>query len=270
MLYEAPFADGRHVIYGDSVYALSREVTARAPATAYQVRIDVPQGTTAAATSVNFSDLPTVDREKFAALGLDDGGTVGVGTTFVYTDDERSKSVLVPSSKYDYIAWKDGTTAAWSVDRANDVTLKTYHYTAETVSSVAAYGRTMRERFAFDLSDLSEKEASVVRTAIDEGNTVTTHSTPTGYTVATDETPPSAFRSLVDRFRGKAQVLYAMGIEYQKGNVGGYYLPRYHGQVYWASLFVSPTALKAEYGKTSDTRTNATPTLPPSTTTVTQ
>ena len=230
-----PFPEQRHLAYQDGVYELSFEVIEETLATRYAVTVDIVTGTVREADAIQFADLPQVDREKFAGKGLADGDPVGVGTTFLYTDAEREHSVLVPESEYSYITWADGTEAEWAVDDADETTLNTYRYSGEQVTTAAAYGRRMRERFTFELSGPSAAERDILETAIANDS----------YVVGSDEPLSDGFRALADRFRGHEQ---AHGLDEDgEGDLSGPYLVRYEGDVYWTSLVVrsgvlTPTA----------------------------
>lgn len=222
-----PLPEDRHIYYDDTVYQLSYEIIEQTPATSYQIRVDIVQGTVTEAETIAFSDLPAVDRKKFAAHGWDDGGTFGFGTSLLYTHAERNKSALVPDSEYAYIGWGDGSEAAWFVDDSSETTLYTYEYSAAQYSTATEYGRRMREQLSFELSGLSDAESAIIQTAIDEKR----------YTVARDETPSPAFRSLADRFRDQEQAhdLAADG----EGDLSGPYLVQYGGAVYWTVLDIN-------------------------------
>jgi hypothetical protein len=229
-----PLPEDQHIFYDDAVYQLSHDVVEQTPATSYQVRVDIVQETVTESEAVQFSDLPAVDREKFAARGWDDGGTFGFGTSILYTHAERDKSALVPDSEYSYIVWEDGSEAAWFVDGSHETTLNTYEYTASQVASGAEYGRRMREQFAFELADLSDAQRDIIETAISEER----------YVVSPDETPPSALITLADRFRAHEQ---AHGLdEAGEGDLSGTYLVRYDGEVYWTTLVVHGDAFGTE------------------------
>ncbi|WP_164471711.1 hypothetical protein [Halosimplex salinum] len=225
-----PLPEARHVHFDGGVYELAHEVVDRTPATTYSVKVDVPQGTAADARTVRFSALPEVDRETFAARGLDDGEAVGIGTTLLYTDAEAERSALVPDSEYSQIVWPD-SRAEWVVGDAHETTLNAYEYTADRVASASEYGRRMRERFAFEFADLSDAEREIVGTAIEED----------GYVVDADESIPSAFASLADRFGGRTQAV-ALD-EDGEGDLSGPYVVRYDGEPYWTVLVVDPEAL---------------------------
>jgi len=240
-----PLPEQQHIVYQDGVYELAHEVIEETPAARYSVKVDIVTGSVEETDAVRFTDLPEVDQEKFAARGLADGEPVGIGTTFLYTDAERERSVLVPESEYAYITWEDGTEAEWVVDDVNETTLNTYRYTADQVATTAEYGRRMRERFAFELGGLSDDERAIVETAIADEQ----------YVVGPDETPSDALVRLVDRFRGHEQ---AHGLtEAGEGDLSGPYLVRYQGEVYWATLVVRRDAFQtseAEDGGTAQER----------------
>jgi len=225
---DPPLPAQRHIAYQEAVYELSHEVIEETAATEYVVRVDVVTESVTETEAIEFAELPAVDRDKFAANGLADGGTVGVITSFLYTDAEREESVLVPESDYSYIRWDDGTEAEWAVDEGHDRTLNSYRYTGEQVATAAEYGQQMRERFAFDLSGLSEAQREIVETAIADES----------YSTETDETPSDAFAELIDQFRDQEQV---RGLDEDgDGNddPSGRYLVRYQDEVYWTALAV--------------------------------
>ena len=243
---DPPLPADRHLSYDDAVYRLTREVTERTPATRYSVKIDVVQDDSVPdSETVNFSDLPKVDREIFAENGYAGGDVVGIGTTLLYTDAERERSALVPDSEYSVIVWDDGDRAEWVVDDASDTTLKTYRYVAERVAAAAEYGRRMRERFAFEFSNLSEEEVEIVESAV--GQTASGATTATaGYVVGAETTAPPAMVSLASRFRDREQ---ARGLdEPGEGDLNGSYLVRYDGEVYWTRLAVYGEQFATETG----------------------
>lgn len=229
-----PFPKDQHIFYDDAVYQLSYDVVEQTPATNYQIRVDVVQGTVNESEAIQFSELPAIDREKFAARRWDDGGTFGLGTSILYTHAEHDKSVLVPDSKYSYIVWKDGSEAAWFVDDSNETPLNTYEYTVSQVAPAAEYGRQMRERFAFALSDLSNAQRDIVETTISKEQ----------YVINPDEGPLSALVALADRFRDQEQV---HGLdEPGEDDLSGTYLVRYNDEIYWTTLVVHGDAFATE------------------------
>jgi hypothetical protein len=223
---EPPFPENEHLVYDVTVYQLSYDVTERTPAVRYSVRVDIVEEPPDESETIHFAQLPAVDREKLTEYGFADGDPIGIGTTVLYTKAERDQSVLVPDSKYSVIVWESGERAEWIVDRARDTTLKTYQYTTEQVATAAEYGQQMRERFVFELSGLSDAQHDIVETAIDEGR----------YVVGADESPSSAFISLVDRLREYKQ---AHGFDDDgegSSDRRGQYIAEYAGDAYWTVL----------------------------------
>ncbi|WP_458207868.1 hypothetical protein [Haladaptatus sp. NG-SE-30] len=221
-----PLPADRHLLYDDAVYRLSRDVLEQTPATRYSVKVDIVEGSVDESETIRFSDLPTVDREAFGEKGLASGETIGIGTTFLYTNAERNRSVLVPESEYSVITWKDGSQAEWVVDDAYQTTVNTYRYSAERVASGEEYGRQLRERFAFELENLPDPQREIVETAIEESH----------YLVDSDETPSSALLSLARRFR-KHEHPTALD-EDGVGDRNGSYLVQFDETVYWTVLMV--------------------------------
>lgn len=221
---DPPFPLDQHLHHRDAVYVLSREVVERTPAHSYTVEVNAVQGSGDGADAIRVAELPPVDREKLAGRGLADEPPAGIGTTFVYTDAEAERSVLVPDPEYGFLVWDDGERAEWVVADAHERTVTTARYTAERVASAAEYGRRVRERVAFALDDLSAAQRTIVETAIAED----------GYFVDRDATPSPAFASLADRFRGQEQ---AHGLDEEgQGDLSGPYVVEYEGGVYWTVL----------------------------------
>lgn len=211
-----------------SVYRLNYEVAAERPATRYFWKFD-PVDEAPAEETVSYENLPSIDREKFRLAGLADGSSgkagLNLGTAFVYANADREESALVPTPDRPVIAWGPERRARFTIKMTNeeDATLKTYRYTATQLApSAAAYGRDLRDRYAFELSGLSDAERDIVEQATERS----------GFFVPPDESPPDAFRSLVDRFRNQDE-LPAGG---SGGEVSGVYLARYEGQLYWTRL----------------------------------
>lgn len=221
---EAPLYTDIPGLHEGAVYHLSESVVDTRPAVDYGVKVDVPQETPADATTVQFADLPAADRAVFEREGLADGDVVGVGTVVTYTPEEEAASVLVPDPEYDYITWAGGETAEWVVDDRWETEQHRYRLSADRVASAAAYGRQVREAYAFELSGLSDAERDVVETAIAEEH---------GYTVPAERTPSPAVDTLVDRFRTRDEV--AANRDPGPG-VSGTYVVRYDGGVYWTRL----------------------------------
>ncbi|WP_284008356.1 hypothetical protein [Haloarcula pelagica] len=229
-----PLPTDRRISYGDGVYELDHTVVEETPATTYSVKVDILQSSPSASETVAFADLPAVDRKQFADHGLEDGDPVGIGTTFLYTDTERERSVLVPGSQYSAITWANGAEAEWVVDGSYESVLKTFAYSGERVMSASAYGRRLRERFAFAFEGLSAAEREIVETAIGEDR----------FVVPPDEEPPDAVRSLAERFRRQDPVQPLAAAAEDEGN--GPYLVRHRDDIYWTTFSLreptTPTA----------------------------
>jgi len=224
-----PLPADRPLAYGDTVYRLAYEVTEETPAIRFSVTVDIVNGDEREGRTVAFSDLPAVDRRVFERNGLASGEVVGIGTTLLYTEREAERSTLVPETDVSVVEWDSGSEAEWVVDDAHETDLKTYRYTVEGTTPASEYGREIRERAQWALSDLSDAERDVVEAAIEDR-----------HVVATDETPTPALASLVERFRPHDRVEESSS-EY-RNEVGGPYLVRYRGEVYWTRLSIRPSA----------------------------
>lgn len=232
-----PLPDGEHVYYDDVVYALDYDVIAQTPATSFQIKIDIVEGSVNESEAIQFSELPRVDRKKFASRGWAEGGTFGLGTSVLYTHTEREKSALVPESDYSYIVWEDGSEARWIVEDAYETTVNTYEYSAEQYLTAAAYGRKMRDRMGFTLSELTDEQQNIVTTAIDERR----------YTVESDRTPSPPFRKLADRFREQEQA-HALDAE-AEGDLNGAYIVQYRERIYWTVLTLNTDSKETDTSK---------------------
>lgn len=198
---EPRYPENRPFVFDGGVYRLSYEIVDSEPATSYRFTLEsvdgevenggVEKGGVEDGESIRYEELPEVDRRNLAERGLDDPEIVGFSSSILYTREERSESVLVPEPEYAVVVWDEDTRGRWTVDRATETPLKTYRYGSEVVhESAAAYGATLREEYAFELSGLSEAERDIVTQAIDAG----------GYRIAPDESPPDAFWTLAERF----------------------------------------------------------------------
>lgn len=216
-----PLPEDEHLLYDGTVYRLSHEIVERTPAYRYEIELRLLRDdeTPKEGESVEITDLPAVDREILARNGFVDE-PLGVVTSFVYTDDQRDRSALVPEPKKPVLVWDHEDRVRWIVEEERETTLKTYRYTAERVASATEYGRRVRERFGFALGDLSATERDVVETAIDQE-----------YVVEHDETPSPTLDRLADRFRGQ-QRAHALDEE-PNDHPAGPYVVNYDGNVYW-------------------------------------
>ncbi|UIP00561.1 hypothetical protein Hbl1158_04145 [Halobaculum sp. CBA1158] len=234
------------VVAGEGVYRFaaetvdSREVH-RFGVTMNPIRTADGEETPDSADRIRFADLPGVDREALSRAGYDDHRPPGVGTTLSYRPGSVEESVLVPDPEYDAVVWPDGPGTIEVDDRGTDA-VYTYRLTADRVASAAEFGADVRERFGFALEGLPAEEREIVEAAVDPETPAPDGDDYSGYHVASDEEPSDALRSLVDRFRDRDPV--AFGWEDPPGGdrVGGEYVVRYDGAVYWASLRVDESA----------------------------
>lgn len=228
-------------VHDGSIYRLSREVVESRPATSFSFTLNPVEGSVDGSETVDYADLPAVDRRKFAERGWADGGFLGFGSSLLYLDPEIPDSALVPEPKRPVIVWDDETRGRFEVDGARDTALRTYRYAAERVHpDVAAYGRDVRERYEFALSGLSSGERRIVEEAIG-GNESDEENGGRGYVIPPDEEPPRAMRELAERFRGREEVRRVWEESgARERSASGEYLVRYGGEVYWTQVFIVP------------------------------
>jgi len=224
-----PLQTDRPISYDGTVYNVSREITDHSPATRYTIAL-TESTVTAKGESVQFSSLPAVDRQKLVQAGLSDGNAVGVATTIEYTDEERSESDLVPSPTHPVIEWSSGNQARIEIRDHISITVYTYKYSASEVGSVSAYGKTVLDQYGFSLTGLSSDEEQIVAQARKGA----------GYVVENDQSLPSAFRSLVQRFESENAVQ-----QIGASDVSGDYLVMHQNETYWTKLVVQQSARKS-------------------------
>lgn len=243
---DEPLPTNRPVVVDDDVYRFDAEVVdsreMRAfPVTINPIRVDDGEETPGPSDRIAYADLPAVDRAQFERLGYDDERPIGIGTRFTYRPEDVAESVLVPVPEYTAIVWPNGP-ATVEVDGDYTFEVYTYELTRERVTSAAAFGADVRERFGFDLSGLDDEERDIVAAAVDPETPASDgEDGRSSYVVAHDEEPSPAFRSLVDRFRAHDLVVFEW--DHDDGDdeswyVSGEYVVRYEGSVYWTRLFV--------------------------------
>lgn len=189
---------------------------------------------------VAYGDLPGVDRQRLLPIlqgprrDLNEGPDFGAAVT--YGRAEANRSVLVTDQRYDAVRYQ-GEVYPITIGEPEEVTLRNYRYEATLVGeSAAAYGASVREQYAFELSGLSDAESSVVESARNGS-------------YFPDGTDDQGFADLVDRFREREPVT---------GNDhGGSWVVRHDGQVYWVELDFGA------YGPTTDSITPPDVTPPP-------
>ncbi|QLH83917.1 hypothetical protein [Halosimplex pelagicum] len=172
-------------------------------------------------TVVDYEELPAVDRETLEFVlsqgppdedGLEPGYDFGVGAT--YTESDAESSVLVPTQEYDAVRYEG---EAYPIDvEAERTELTVYRYEAsEVAESHEAYAESLRDRYEFELSGLSDTERTVVEDALNGTNYI-------------EDSDNEAFDSLVDRFRAQEAV--------EETDYRGSYVVRYDGRLYWAEM----------------------------------
>jgi len=224
---DVPIPDRTILVHEDVVYEVTFEVVDSRPATTFSLvfeNVESP-GVSGDGPSIRFSELPGVDREKLAERGLGEPPTsLGVVAPSLYTQGEQQSSVLVPEPEYRIVKWADDTGRLRIVNQLPSP-IETRRYTVEEVApSPAEYGQRIIDDHAFQLTGLSDEERDIVETAVDSRE---------GYTVADGKSVPDSVRSLVAQFHGRESVRPS------SDSVGGAYLVRYEGSLYWTGLDVS-------------------------------
>lgn len=235
---DPPLPTDTHVSFEDTVYTLSQSVVETTPATTFSVKVDILKTDIPPERTVQFADLPAVDRETFAKNDLADGDVTGIGTTFLYTADEVSRSALVPESQYDAITWANGNEAEWVVDDSYDTPIHSYEYTAEVVAPAAEYGRRVREQVAFPLEEVTDSQRDIIQTAREDPQ-----DNFDGYIVGPDEELSPAFVDLARQFQPQTQV-HRLD-EDPPGDLSGQYVVQYDGETLLTVLVVQEGALSA-------------------------
>lgn len=224
------FEDGEPFVYEESLYALSSQSTGMKSAKHYSFELTPVEGSVAESERVRFADLPAVDREKFEGYGKLHTNH----TTKLYLDSELSESVLAPEPDRPIVVYESGQKVRFEVTSSESHHVWTYRITAELRDSSAAnYGAKAREKYAFELSDLTEAERNIVQYAIAARSCG----------LPEDERPPEAMWRLADRFRPQDDVEFALkddGDE-NEDSVKGEYLVRYEGRTYWAKTYIPRT-----------------------------
>lgn len=207
--------DGKPFAVNGAYYDLSVEPIGEHSET--RVSLEIDYSGTADAPTVAYEDLSAVDRSLVDSLlppeteHQADGYDMGVSQR--YNDSEVNSSVLL-SGEYESLEY-DGERYPINVD-TRDVTATTYQYTAEEVaSSSSEYADSIRDRYLFTLSGLSDDEREIVKEA-------------TNSTYYADSSNDDAFQSLLDRFAEDDAVV--------RNEYRGEWVVRYEGEVYWAEL----------------------------------
>jgi hypothetical protein len=153
--------EGVPFVYDGAVYQLSYEITRSKPATSFHITLNPVEQRVDEDETVQYEELPEVDRRKFAARGWDEIDFLGFGTSMLYLQIEIPESALVPEPRRPVIVWDSDTRGRFAVDGSYETALKTYRYTPSVVHpSAAEYGREIRERYGFTLTDSHRQRAT--------------------------------------------------------------------------------------------------------------
>lgn len=217
--YEA----SRPLEHEGAIYEISHEAIDERTATRYSIRIDYDPERPPSSV-IAYADLPAIDRRALEGqIPPEEDPPTGEGFDLDVTHryDDEAGSVLVPEPQYEGISY-EGSTYRIGIGVNREVTVRTYEYDAARIAdSAGELGAQLRERYLFVLSGLSRGERDIVEEAKriyhPEGDGV-----------------PDAFRSLVDRFRGRD------GIDVDED--GGTWLAEYDGTAYWVHLEFPPEA----------------------------
>jgi hypothetical protein len=223
-----PVPENRPIVYDGAVFELSYEKTSMAAASEFRLTLSSVESSTEANRTVEFRELPAVDRTKLQEYGWEDGGPFeSAGVPIVYTDKEIADSALVPDPEYDVIEWETGYRARITVERSGDTERNVYKYTARKVhESAQEFGGNIRKQHRIVLDGLPSDQRTIVSQAIEDNH---------GYEVTTDELP-EAFSQLVERFAPSKKIPRTYGETPTESSVSGSYVVRYEGDVYWAEL----------------------------------
>ncbi|MDH5019132.1 hypothetical protein [Halobacterium rubrum] len=156
--------------------------------TVYDVVVETnPEDSTPSVGEVAYADLPEVDREHLEPVVTDenaDSSREELGVRYGTAEEVGNESVFVTEPQYDVVTHQDSQYRVTVESRTTTETEYRYELT-EVSSDVETFADSVRDRYQFELSELSEAERDVVEAAIDGG-----------YFEESD-----AFRSVVDRIR---------------------------------------------------------------------
>ncbi|MFB6254432.1 MAG: hypothetical protein ABEI06_07475 [Halobacteriaceae archaeon] len=218
-----PIRRGLPFHHNNSFYNISYTVINQTTGTAVDIEIDY-NATNVSGTTIAFKELPPVDKAVIRDLfpprreKLTKGVDFGVGV--VYTDSERSQSILL--SKNEIVLRYQGEKYQLVVGDSESVTIYTYRYTATKVAnSVNEYASHLKNKYLFTLSNLSKAEKSVINKAIDGG-------------YRAEDTNDTAFKSVLSIFQQHKAVT--------RTETSGKWIVRYQGDVYWVDLYIGEFA----------------------------
>lgn len=235
-----PFYETIPMSYDGRLFEIDNEAGQTRSATRYFWDLDSVEEPPASDT-VQFEELPEMDRSKLWLHGLDDGSRGEhhrdhIGGTFKYANKDRDDSALVPTPDRPIITWGADRHSRFTTRDSNSdgATVTEYQYTATLLAeSFSSYGQQLREQYAFELTSLPESEREIVDQAVTSG-----------YEIEHGGTVPDSFRSLAKRLRSSAAA-----INEGDGSTEDY-LVRYEGTLYATSL-IGPTATENDSESTS-------------------
>ncbi|NLV07513.1 hypothetical protein GOC83_15365 [Haloarcula rubripromontorii] len=172
---------GRHELFDrtdtvridDAFYEVSETPLESNEATVYEVRLDFDPGdSTADIGTVDYEELPEVDRQRLDPIISDDNPPSGdgydVGVGYGTAEEVGNGSVFVPEQQYDIIV-HDGDRYRVMVSTRTTTETEYRYEAAEVASGVDSFADQLRDRYLFRLTGLSEAEREVVEEAIDGG-----------------------------------------------------------------------------------------------------
>lgn len=145
---------------------------------------DLPPSIESDLTRQDYESLPEVDREQiFEANGWETGILDGpVRTGVSYTQSEAEQSAIVPSPSLQTVAWTDHEVSVELVS-VDELSFTAYTYRRrEDDQSAAAIGASLRDTYGHTVDELTEEEAAIFQTAIEE---------PDGYRLIDEEPGPA-------------------------------------------------------------------------------
>ena len=172
----SPFYETTSISYDGRIFEINNETGQTRPATRYFWDLDSVEEAPESDT-VRFEELPEIDRSKFWLHGLADGSRGEhnldhIGGTFKYANKDRSDSALVPTPDRSIIAWGADRHSHFTIRDSNSdgATVTEYQYTATLLAkSFSSYGQQLRERYTFELTDLSKSEREIIDHALTSG-----------------------------------------------------------------------------------------------------
>lgn len=184
----ALFGSGDIVRVDGVVYEVSETSIESDEVTVYDAKVDVdPANTTADRGEIRYDDLPAVDRERLSVItesSPPEGEGYDIGVGYGTADEVGNESVFVPEPEYDILVY-EGRRYRITIDSETE-SATTYRYEVTDVApDVETFADQLRDRYLFELANLSEAERAVVEEATD------------GAYFEDDE----AFRSVVRRLR---------------------------------------------------------------------